>query len=124
MVFPESPALLCAWHANKNIQEHCKPAFSTEEDWEGFLSAWQAIVQSKTEEQYQEEVNSFTEKWRSAYTITKGGSLRNCVQYIKDTWLLSGRKEALVEAWVNQYTHFGIVTTQIKYSSVGAYGSA
>ena len=24
MVFPESLALLCAWHANKNIQEHCK----------------------------------------------------------------------------------------------------
>ena len=32
IVFPESLALLCAWHANKNIQQHYKPAFSTKKD--------------------------------------------------------------------------------------------
>ena len=26
-VFPDSPAFLCAWHANKNIQQHCSLCF-------------------------------------------------------------------------------------------------
>ena len=109
-VFPESPALLCAWHATKNIQQHCKLAFSTEKDQESFEKAWQALVKSKTEEEYENQLNKFTEKWRWAYTI-KDGRSKSCVQYIKDTWLKSGRKEALISAWVNQYTHFGITVT-------------
>ena len=36
IVFPESPALLYAWHANKNVQQHCKPIFSTNKAWETF----------------------------------------------------------------------------------------
>ena len=39
IVFPESSALLCAWHANKNIQQHCKGSFSTIEAWEDFFKA-------------------------------------------------------------------------------------
>jgi hypothetical protein len=26
-VFAESPTLLCFWHANKDIQQHCRPKF-------------------------------------------------------------------------------------------------
>ena len=104
-VFPESPALLCAWHANKNIQEHCKGKFSTTEAWEIFLKAWQAIISAKTEEEYIEQLQSFTSTF-SANPIT-----RPCVEYIKSTWLKPGRKESLVTAWVNKYPHFGITIT-------------
>ena len=48
IVFSESPALLCAWHANKNVQQHYKPIFNTIEAWEAFQKAWYSIVSSKT----------------------------------------------------------------------------
>jgi hypothetical protein len=39
VVFPESRTLLCLWHANKNIQQHCKPKFSTTEAYSEFFEA-------------------------------------------------------------------------------------
>jgi hypothetical protein len=61
-VFPESPALLCVWHANKNIQQHCKPMFTTTEAYENFLSSWIRIVYSTTEEEYHTRLQQFIEE--------------------------------------------------------------
>ena len=73
IVFPESPALLCAWHANKNIQQHCKPIFNIKEAWETFQKAWYNIVSSKTIEQYEEQLSEFTRTY-SSKPLT-----RNCI---------------------------------------------
>jgi hypothetical protein len=35
-VFPESVTLLCLWHANKNIQQHCKGKFTSAEAYNEF----------------------------------------------------------------------------------------
>ena len=103
-VFPESPALLCSWHANKNIQQHCRSNFSTIEAWEAFLKAWQAIVSAPTQEKYEEQLSYFTTTYLCEPT-------RTCVEYIQNTWLKPGRKESLVAAWVNKHPHFGITIT-------------
>ena len=39
VVFPEPGALLCLWHANKNIQQHCKPKFTSTEAYNVFFEA-------------------------------------------------------------------------------------
>ena len=70
-----------------------------------FQKAWYSIVSSKTIEQYEERLSEFTRTY-SSEPLT-----RSCVEYIKETWLKPGRKESLVEAWVNKYTHFGITIT-------------
>ena len=36
-IFPETPALLCLWHANKNIQQHCKAKFTTTAAYNDFF---------------------------------------------------------------------------------------
>jgi hypothetical protein len=46
VIFPESATLLCVWHANKKIQQHCKARFTTSEDYNDFFKAWQEIGQS------------------------------------------------------------------------------
>ena len=58
-VFPDSPTLLCSWHANKNIQQHCRSYFTTEETWERFIQGWNSIVGSKTEEEYESRHTQF-----------------------------------------------------------------
>jgi hypothetical protein len=102
IVFPESPALLCVWHANKNIQQHCKPMFTTTEAYENFLGSWIRIVHSTTEDEYRTRLRQFTEEFR-AYP--------SAVEYVQSTWLKDGRKQAIVHVWTNDYPHFGITTT-------------
>ena len=34
-----------------------------------------------------------------------------CARYVQNTWLKPGRAEGLVQAWTNQYPHFGITVT-------------
>ena len=82
-VFPDSSALLCAWHANKNIQQHYKGSFSTIEAWEAFFKAWQGIVSAQTQEKYKEQLHHFTITYlyKLAYT---------CMEYIRNIWLKPG----------------------------------
>jgi transposase-like protein len=87
-VFPDTPSLLYLWHANKNIQQHCKPKFNTIEAYNDFFQAWQRIVQSPDIPEYNTRLLQFS----TAYS----GSYNECVQYIKKTWLKEGKREALV----------------------------
>ena len=91
IVFPESSALLCAWHANKNIQQHCKGSFSTTEAWEAFFKAWQGIVSAETQEKYKEQLHHFTITYSHEPAHTY-------IEYIRNTWLKPRRKESLVKA--------------------------
>jgi hypothetical protein len=104
-VFPGTPSLLCLWHANKNIQQRCKHKFSTTEAYEDFFQSWQRIVQSPDIPEYNARLLQFS----TAYSSTP--EAQECVQYIKSTWLKESRKEALVQAWTNQYPHFGVTVT-------------
>jgi hypothetical protein len=104
-IFPESPALLCLWHTNKNIQQHCKGKFSTTEAYNDFFQAWQGLIRSPTEADFESRFQDFS----TTYSATPKG--QECVRYISSTWLKPGRKEALVQAWTNQYPHFGITVT-------------
>jgi hypothetical protein len=105
-LFPSSFALLCLWHANKAVFSHCRPAFpkaeSANAEWEEFYQFWHSIINSPTEEVYEERLLEFQQK----YCLNH----RNEVGYIKTYWLLPFKKR-LVKAWVDQCMHFGNTAT-------------
>ena len=60
--FPSAHSILCLWHANKAVLQHCQPAFmlassvSSSElqtnNWKEFYQSWYSIIASPTEEVY------------------------------------------------------------------------
>jgi hypothetical protein len=104
VVFPESGALLCLWHANKTIQQHCKAKFTSAEAYNEFFEAWLYIGRSPDVPEYQSRLGSFLT------TYSKSPELE-CAEYVQTIWLTTGRKEALVQAWTNKYPHFGTTVT-------------
>jgi hypothetical protein len=59
-VFPESRALLCLSHANKNIRQHYEPKFTTAEAYNEFFEARLGIVQLPDIPEYQSRVLQFS----------------------------------------------------------------
>src|SRR5581483_12389230 len=58
IIFPDSANLLCVWHISKNVLKNCKLQFQNNDKWQLFLTKWNDIVQSITE-------NEFNEKWQT-----------------------------------------------------------
>ncbi|HEY1645303.1 MAG TPA: hypothetical protein VGF75_02860, partial [Candidatus Saccharimonadales bacterium] len=58
-IFPESATLLCLWHANKNIQQHCKGKFTSAEAYNDFFKAWLGIIQSPDIPEYKKRLEAF-----------------------------------------------------------------
>lgn len=109
-VFPYSATLLCLWHGNKNIQQHYKPNFTSRAAYDNFFQAWLGIVRSATIPVYEAQLLQFV----TEYSATP--EYLACIQYIQSTWLNPGRVESLVQAWTNNYIHFGItVTSRLVY---------
>jgi len=104
-IFPDSGTLLCLWHANKNVQQHCKAKFTSAEDYNDFFKAWLGIIQSPSVPEYHARLLQF----ETQYSETPEHLAY--VEYIQDTWLKPGRAESPVQAWTNQYTHFSITVT-------------
>lgn len=105
--FPSSKGLLCTWHVNKAVLQHCRPAFLTEGSqgemrWSEFYTSWHAIVASPTEVIFQERLADFEHKYAEKYTEAVG--------YVRTTWL-DPFKEKIVRAWVDKHLHFGNVAT-------------
>jgi hypothetical protein len=102
--FPTATSLLCLWHANKAVLQHCQPAFKTAEadGWDAFYQSWHSIMSSPDEKTFEERVQELERKFLPEYLQEVG--------YIKTTWL-DPYKEKLVKAWVDQHTHFGNVVT-------------
>ena len=109
--FPTSTSLLCRWHANKAVLQHCRPAFRssrqavTQEEadaWDEFYRFWHSIMSSSDEETFIERLQKFEGQYATDYLQEVG--------YIRTTWL-DPYKEKLVKAWVDQYPHFGNVVT-------------
>jgi hypothetical protein len=104
-IFPESATLLCLWHANKNVQQHCKGKVTSNDAYADFFQAWQSIVRSATIPEYEAQLLQFSTK----YSDTP--EHQACIRYIQSTWLKPGRRESLVQAWTNKHLHFGITVT-------------
>lgn len=111
--FPFSVSLLCLWHANKAVVTHCRPAFiphkskknQSNQDLEGckkFEDHWHSIIQSSSEDEFNQRVQKFEDAYLPQYHQEVG--------YIKDQWL-GKYKEKIVNNWVNQHRHFGNVVT-------------
>ena len=62
-IFPESATLLCLWHANKNVQQHCKGKFTSNDAYADFFQAWQSIVRSATIPEYEAQLLQFSTKY-------------------------------------------------------------
>ncbi|CAG8702825.1 5351_t:CDS:2, partial [Ambispora leptoticha] len=63
--FSNSTHLLCLWHINKNIMKNCKPQFvkgtgnKESNEWQAFLSEWNKVVQSLTNEEFNTKWSEF-----------------------------------------------------------------
>jgi hypothetical protein len=79
LVFPESVTLLCLWHANKNIQQHCKGKFTTTDAYNEFFQAWLSIVQSPNLFEYNSRLLQFQTQYAEPPEHAQ------CVQYIQST---------------------------------------
>jgi hypothetical protein len=116
-VFPESPTLLCLWHANKNIQQHCKGKFTSAETYNEFFQAWLGIVQSLDIPEYQNRLGQFLTKYSDTLEH------QECATYVQTTWLKPSRAESVVQAWTNKHTHFGVTVTSRLVSISGLFNS-
>jgi hypothetical protein len=119
VIFPDTPTLLCMWHTNKNIQQHCKAKFTTAEAYEAFFQAWLHIVRSLTSAEFKSRLTTWTtmypgqvsEQGVVTYSMPATPDTQKGVVYITSTWLREGRKEALIQAWTNQHLHFSTTAT-------------
>jgi len=110
--FPTSKTLLCLWHVNKAVLQHCRPIFVAKNSskdaqtevqlWEAFYASWHSIVASSDEKVFKERLTQFEAEY--------GANYLDAVGYVKTYWL-EPYKEMIVKAWVNTYLHFDNVAT-------------
>ncbi|KAM5341419.1 hypothetical protein ACJ41O_006672 [Fusarium nematophilum] len=110
--FSSSKALLCLWHVNKAVLQHCRPFFAQNGDqasnqagntsWDEFYAFWHWIVASPSETIFEERLAKFELKYGEKHLESVG--------YIKMYWL-EPYKEKIVKAWVDKHLHFGNVAT-------------
>ena len=108
-VFPSTKNVLCRWHIQKNVLAKCKRNFLDQEQWDKFNGIWNLVMNSKTEE-------DFNENWE--LLVTTFAQYGESVQYLQNTWL--PYKEHFVSAWTNRYFHMGTVVTSRVESSHAA----
>ena len=116
--FPTSKTLLCLWHVNKAVLQHCRPILAAKNGsrdaqaevqlWEDFYASWHSIMASSNEKTFKERLAQFEAKY--------GDKHLDAVGYVKTYWL-EPYKEMIVKAWVNTYLHFDNVATsrQVDY---------
>jgi hypothetical protein len=97
-VFPDASHLLCCWHITKNIKTQCHKNFKSEEAWELFLSAWNKLVASVTETDYQDNFTALSKTWNPATS-----------DYLITNWLPI--KHKFVAYIIHQSPHFGNAVT-------------
>jgi histone-lysine N-methyltransferase SETD2 len=100
-VFPTTRHMLCRWHINRNVLKKSKPSFETKEKWDKFMIEWNMLVHSNTEDEYNDRLYNLE---------TTSSSYPDVLDYVKSTWL-NPYKDRFVEAWTNNYMHFGNTTS-------------
>ncbi|KAK9734310.1 hypothetical protein RND81_04G130600 [Saponaria officinalis] len=83
IVFPEVTHLLCVWHIQKNVVANLKIYFKDEEDWDVFISMWNAVMYAETEE-------DFEQSWFFLQLLYK--EKREAITYLEKTWIPEKRK--------------------------------
>ena len=58
LVFPTTTNLRFRWHISKNVLANCKKSFDRKEKWEAFMSAWNVLVFSSNEDEYERNLRS------------------------------------------------------------------
>jgi hypothetical protein len=101
-VFPEWTALLCTWHANKSINQHCKSHF-TDKEFKEFIGGWNGIATAPTIELYKEAVHKFKIKWSPTHLAD--------ITYIENNWLIPNNRDKIMRAYTNDHLHLGNTTT-------------
>ncbi|RFU34331.1 hypothetical protein B7463_g2029, partial [Scytalidium lignicola] len=106
--FPNSFHSLCRWHVNMNILAKTKRFFpppvkehgvwKRDATFQEFLKLWGIILDSPSFEAY---TSNLTKLW--AYPDA-------AVNYVTKTWL-NPWKEKLVQYWLDQHLHFGVLVT-------------
>jgi hypothetical protein len=106
--FSRTVHILCRWHVNMNVLAKTKKYFPGPVKVDGiykrhprfqeFLSSWNVLLSSITEEAYDSKLGDMRLKFPAA-----------AMSYVENTWLYM--KEKIVAFWVNQRLHFGITVT-------------
>lgn len=100
-VFPRAANLLCLFHVSKNVKAKCKMTVFPKEKHEKVMEAWNALVRSSDEAEYEQRLAVFQSvSIDCSYFHT----------YVHETWLIP-HKERFVEAWTNRVMHLGNTTT-------------
>ncbi|KAI9906302.1 hypothetical protein PsorP6_016542 [Peronosclerospora sorghi] len=98
-VFPLSKNLLCRWHIYKNLLKNCRKHFDNLEDWEEISKKWSEIVQSATEEGWNQAWTDFKDKY---------SYIPEAVAYIHKQWIPFETR--FVSVWSNLVLHFNNVS--------------
>ncbi len=101
LVFPRAVNLLCLFHVSKNVNGKCKTTVFPKEKQEKVMEAWNALVRSSDEAEYEQRLGVFQ-------SISMDCSYFHT--YVHETWLIP-HKERFVEAWTNRVMHLGNTTT-------------
>jgi hypothetical protein len=127
-LFPpaRTKSVLCYWHISKNVLTNCKAKFETEERWEEFMRGFRDVVYSKTEYDYEDNLD----KWKMEFGWNDGQPHqppqestiievqrvaereleRSALVYCTGQWL-SKYKEKVVHAWTDRYFNGNVTTT-------------
>lgn len=97
-IFPSAKALLCRWHINKNSFSRQSAAFQTQESFDEFIKAWNAVVNSSSEQEYNENLAEI-----------QGKAPAHVMHYIGTTWLIY--KEKFVNVWMRNVLNLGHTST-------------
>ncbi|CAG8766679.1 24057_t:CDS:2 [Racocetra persica] len=100
-VFPESQNFLCIWHIEKNVLSNFRQYLPTKDELREFLRSWSALINSKSEEEFNEKWEKLVRKYNEKPSITK---------YLQDVWLLF--KKYFVSLWTDRYLHLGNYSQQ------------
>ncbi|KAL3506107.1 hypothetical protein ACH5RR_031489 [Cinchona calisaya] len=96
VIFPKASNVLCVWHIQKNILANCKSYFRQTKDWDAFLTDWNSLVYSSTEEAFEKACHEIQLSYKEKTDV---------LSYIQKTWL--PYKEYFVDAWTKKLLHFG-----------------
>lgn len=102
----DSHIFLCGWHVNQNVLAHSKKHFrvgidandnAPKELHETFMKAWQNVVESGTEEAFEDNRRQLSEDERFPEQLRT---------YCERTWLTPYKRE-IVRCYTDQHPHFG-----------------
>ncbi|XP_028099052.1 protein FAR1-RELATED SEQUENCE 5-like [Camellia sinensis] len=76
--FSNARHLLCCWHINKNVLTKCKKMFETKEKWDKFNTAWNYLILSLTEEEYNDHLATLHKDF---------SNYLEAIKYVTVSWL-------------------------------------